>query len=257
MNSEYIDFLKSKIFKTDEYDQFNLLFEALESFLSKDNNQIAIVERSYIYGGRSLFASLVPSPAQPIVIDYQPIQADSRTNYQGSWIDESGFQFQKAAETILDLGTGYRFSFKSQDAETLLIPNVLHHCRDFPSLMESLQLALPSLRRVFIFDSYLREGHQTPDDYCRYTPSALESVMRKLGFGQVALRETGNIFDGMLYLISQARWQLENASELADLRNSIDAIVPRLCSIRRDERYRSLGRPHAFLSTAYAMSFER
>ncbi len=94
-------------------------------------------------------------------------------------------------------------------------------------------------------------------DYCRYTPLALGLVMRNVGFGQVALRETGNIFDDLLYLICQARWQLENVPEMADLRDSIDAIVPGLRSICRDERYRSLGRPHAFLSTAYAMSFER
>lgn len=257
MQTSYLDYLKSRIFKTDEYDQFNLLFDAVGDFLSAGRGVVAIVERSYIYGGRSLFSPLVPPPARSIIIDYRPVSADGRANYQGSWIDDSGFQFQKAAETIVDLGTGYRFSFTSLEADTLLLPNVLHHCRDFPSLMEGLQAALPSLRRVFIFDSYLREGHQTPDDYCRYTPSALEAVMRKLGFGHVGLRETGNIFDGLLYLISQARWQLENAPELNDLRNSIDAIVPRLRSIRRDERYRSLGREHAFLSTAYAMSFER
>jgi len=33
--------------------------------------------------------------------------------------------------------------------------------------------------------------------------------------------------------------------------------VPQLRLIRRDERYRSLGRPHASMSTAYAMTFER
>jgi hypothetical protein len=257
MKKKYINFLKHKIFKTDEYDQFNLLLESVEEFVANYNHRVAIMERSYIYGGRSLFAPLVSTDSKPVVIDYRPDSADARVNYQGSWIDESGFQFQNASETILDLGTGYQFSFKKLGADSLLIPNVLHHCRDFPSLIEGLQTALPNLRRVYIFDSYLREGHQAPDDYCRYTPSALELVMRKLGFGKVTLRETGNIFDGLLYLISQAQWQLENAPELNDLRILIDEIVPRLRSIRHDVRYRSLGRPHAFLTTAYAMSFER
>ena len=257
MTPAYVDFLKHNIFKVVEYDQFELFFDAVGPFLEPCCGEVAIVERSYIYGGRSLFAPLVPAVAQPVVIDYRPESADRRSNYQGSWLDQSGFDFPQAAETVLDLGTGYRFSFNHLDSDTLLIPNVLHHCRDFPSLMSNMQAAMPDLRRVFIFDSYLREGHQTPDDFCRYTPSALESIMRALGFGKVALRETGNIFDGLLYLISQARWQLDNAPELSELRASIDAIVPQLRSIRRDERYRFLGRPHAFLSTAYAMTFER
>jgi hypothetical protein len=257
MNPAYVEFLKRDIFKVAEYDQFELLFDALSDFLASDGNGVVILERSYIYGGRSLFAPLVPAASQPIVVDYRPVSADSRSNYQGSWIDRSGFEFPIARESIVDLGTGYRFSFDRLEADTLVIPNVLHHCRDFPSLMEVMQAAMPGLCRVFVFDSYLREGHQTPDDFCRYTPAALEQVMRRLGFGRITQRETGNIFDGLLYMVSQARWQLDNAPELADLRQSIDAIVPRLREVRRDERYRPLGRPHAFMSTAYAMIFER
>jgi hypothetical protein len=257
MNSAYIDFLKHDIFNVAEYDQFELLFDALGAFLAPCLGKVAILERSYIYGGRSLFAPLVREPASAVVIDYRPESANTRANYQGSWLDVSGFDFLRATETVSDLGTRYRFSFNCLDAETLLIPNVLHHCRDFPALIADLQAALPNLERVFIFDSYLREGHQTPDDFCRYTPSALKSVMGALGFSQVVVRETGNIFDGILYLISQARWQLNNAPELAELRKEIDNIVPKLQAIRREECYRSLGRPHASLSTAYAISFKK
>lgn len=257
MTPSYVDFLRHKIFKVAEYDQYELFFDAVGPFLEPCCGEVAIIERSYIYGGRSLFAPLVSAAARPVVIDYRPESADGRSNYQGSWLDQSGFDFPQAAETVFDLGTGYRFSFNHLGSDTMLIPNVLHHCRDFPLLMSKMQAAMPDLRRVFVFDSYLREGHQTPDDFCRYTPSALESVMRALGFGKVTLRETGNIFDGLLYLISQARWQLDNAPELNDLRSSIDAIVPQLRMIRRDERYRLLGRPHARLSTAYVMTFER
>lgn len=257
MTPAYVEFLKHEIFKVTEYDQFELFFDAVRPFLEPCCGEVAIVERSYIYGGRSLFAPLVPAVARAVVIDFRTKSADKRSNFQGSWLERSGFDFPHATETVIDSGTGYRLSFNHLDSDSLLVPNVLHHCRDFPSMMSSMQAAMPSLRRVFVFDSYLREGHQIPDDFCRYTPSALESVMRALGFDKVTLRETGNIFDGLLYLISQARWQLDNAPELNDLRSSIDAIVPQLRLIRRDERYRSLGRPHASMSTAYAMTFER
>lgn len=257
MNERYLQFLKTEIFKTEEYHQFNLLFDAALEFLSNTSGQVAILERSYIYGGRSLFAQLVSPASRAIVIDYRPLSAETRANFQGSWLDESEFSFQRAANSITDLGSDYHFSFERLDAQALIIPNVLHHCRDFPSMMKSLESLIPSLRHIFIYDSYLREGHQTPDDYCRYTPSALKCVMRELGFEESNLTETGNIFDGILYLLSQAEWQLETYKELSDLRSSLNSIVPRLRGIRSDPKYRFLGRPYAYLSTAYAMSFTR
>jgi hypothetical protein len=253
----YLEFLKQKIFKTAEFDQFNLLFDALARFLARPTGEVAILERSYIYGGRSLFAPLLPAGTPTSIIDYRPVSADSRSNYQGHWIDQCGLEFPTAAQEIVDLGTGYRMSFSRLDTMTLLVPNVLHHCRDFADLVGHLQAAMPQLQRVFVFDSYLREGHQTPDDFCRYTPSALERVMRAGGFGRVELEETGNVFDAILYLISQARWQLENAPELAQLKQSMDELEPILREIRRNKKYRPLGRPHAYMATAYAMSFER
>jgi hypothetical protein len=249
MNSSYIDFLKTEIFKTTEYHQFNLLFDALESFFLVPTKGVVILERSYIYGGRSLFKPLVPQNHSVSVIDYKPASAETRSNYQGSWIDKFDFEFPLAEHLINDLGTGYQFSFVRLEADTLLIPNVLHHCRDFPGLMANIQSSMPKLRTVLIFDSYLRENHQAPDDFCRYTPAA--------GFPNSNIKETGNVFDGILYLISQARWQLENAPNLADIKIAFDQLQPRLREIRNEEQFRSLGRPHAFMSTAYSMQFHR
>jgi hypothetical protein len=258
MNSPYAAFLKREVFKTHEYQQFELLFDALAGLLERPVGKVAILERAYIYGGRSLFAGLLPDDGEKVVIDYRPESAEARSNYQGSWLDGSSFDYPMADQSIIDCSTGYRFSFDTLAVRTLLIPNVLHHCRDFPDLMASFLSSMPSLERVFIFDSYLREAHQAPDDFCRYTPAALEVVMRRLGFVVGRREEIGNVFDGILYLVSQAGWHLKNDPRLAEVRGLLeDRLVPMLRDIRSSPDWRPLGRPYASLSTAYALTFER
>lgn len=258
MNIDYASFLKREIFKTHEYRQFELLFEALSDLQAQPLGPAAILERAYIYGGRSIFCGLLSGGSPPVVIDYRPQSAETRSNYQGSWLEQSGFVYPVASESVVDGETSYRFSFETLDTRTLLIPNVLHHCRDFPDLMAKLLSRMPLLKQVFIFDSYLREAHQTPDDFCRFTPAALESVMHRLGFTETRREETGNIFDAILYLVSQAGWQLKNDPRLTDARELLEGrVVPALRGLRADPQWRPLGRPHASMATAYAITFQR
>lgn len=254
--SVYSDFLKKEIFKVSEYHQFNLLFDSLSNFKYAENEHVAILERSYIYNGKSIFAGLVDAKDITIV-DYKTEQSSDRSGYQSSWVDNSNFEYPLASAFVKDTGQNHEIGFKSLNCETLLIPNVLHHCRDFPHLAEKLTAAMPDLQRIYIFDSYLRENHQNPDDFCRYTPSALSNAMEKLGFKTEKLEEIGNIFDAILYFISQANVVLE-APELSDLKTLVKGdLVPRLREIREDEKYRPLGRPFATASTAYAMTFQK
>lgn len=255
--SSYASFLKTDVFKTEEFAQFELFFQAMRTLPVDPGSKVAILERAFIYNGQSIFANLVPAGATVTVIDYRPTSADDRAGYQSSWLDTSGFDYPRATARISDTGDNHMLDFDRLDCDMLLIPNVLHHCRNFPSLMDRLMVAMPNLKRVFIFDSSLRENHQAPDDFCRYTPSALEDVMRPRGFQTEALEETGNIFDAILYFISQAKVPL-TSPELSDLRAKLETeIVPRLRQVRHDEKYRPLGRPFASATTAYAMTFKR
>lgn len=255
--TEYADFLKKNVFKVVEYDQFNLLFDAMGAFSAANCAHAAIIERSYIYSDKSIFAGLFPPATHTHVIDYRPESADERAGYQSSWLDASGFDYPLAKDKIVDHRSHFSFSFDTLDCDTLAIPNVLHHCRDFPTLFAHLLKRMPNLKRVFVFDSYLRENHQNPDDFCRYTPSALSDVMAQKGFATTQLEETGNIFDAILYFISQAHVTLQRP-EMSELRALLEDIaVPRLREVRNDRSLQPLGRKYASASTGYAMTFER
>ena len=256
MLQDYKNFLKTEVFKTDEYLQFSLLLDAISQFDLGTHNHTAILERAYIYSGKSIFSGLVEN-SKASVIDYKCLSASERSGFQASWIEKTTFDFQEADYQINDLGSKYEFSFDSLDCDSLIIPNVLHHCRDFRGLLEQIICKLPSLDEILIFDSYLREEHQIPDDYQRYTPSALTNLLSDLNFQLTKQDEVGNVFDAILYFISQAQEVLK-FPELSETRKLLnEAVIPNLKQIRESEKYRPLGRTHANIATGYAMSFKK
>ncbi|CAE7405488.1 GNE [Symbiodinium microadriaticum] len=125
---------------------------------------VVLLERSFIYNGSSIFAGLIAAD-NVTVLDYRPENAADRVGYQSAWLVDSGYSYQVAEGGVFDTGNGYQFDLPDGPMDSLLIPNILHHCRDFPELIKGVLDRRPGLRRVFVFDSYLRENHQEPDDY--------------------------------------------------------------------------------------------
>jgi SAM-dependent methyltransferase len=70
---------------------------------------------------------------------------------------------------------------------TELLEHVPHPA---PLLAEVLRVLRPG-GRLFLTVPYLWPLHDVPDDQFRYTPFALERVLRDAGFGDVELRATG------------------------------------------------------------------
>jgi hypothetical protein len=258
VNKDYTQFLKEKIFKTKEFAQFDLLFDSLDDFF-RDNKEksVLLLERSHIYNGKSIFAGLVPRDREVRVIDFRMQNADTRSGYQASWLNDGEFEFKTSQDVIVDTGTSFNFSSDNYPEEILLIPNVLHHCGDFELLLKTFLKKAPHLKKIYIFDSYIRENHQNPDDFSRYTLQGLERVLAKFGFDSFDKRETGNVFDVLRYFISQAEkvLQFDENRELGELlRNHV---VPLLDEKKLDPKYRSLGRPYASLASAYSVIFKR
>ena len=252
----YKEFLKTEVFKTDEYLQFSLLLDAISQFDIDTHNHTAILERAYIYSGKSIFSGLVEK-SKASVIDYKCLSASERSGFQASWIEKATFNFQEANHQIKDLGAKYEFSFDSLDCDSLIIPNVLHHCRDFKGLLEQIVYKFPNLDEILIFDSYLREEHQIPDDYQRYTPSGLKTLLNDLNFQLTRQDEVGNVFDAILYFISQAQEVLK-FPELSETRKLLNVtVIPNLKQVRESEKYRPLGRAHANIATGFAMIFKK
>lgn len=255
MNEKSIKYLREKIFKTDEYHQFELLFRQARKIEKKAAAPIAILERAYIYNGKSIFSSVF-SKKVIVPIDYRPRSSKEREGFQASWLEKAGLKCLSAASSVTDAGESFVFNLQNKKIRTLFIPNVLHHCRDFPKLLKGVHSRLPALKEIYVFDSYIRENHQDPDDFCRYTPSALQVVLKKVGFREISREESGNVFDCILYFISQAEENLKKP-ENKELKSFINKALPFLKEKRTNKNYRTLGRRYASAATSYSMCFKK
>tara|TARA_Y100001970_G_C14119901_1_gene795684 strand:+ start:236 stop:1003 length:768 start_codon:yes stop_codon:yes gene_type:complete len=252
----YKNFLKKNIFKTDEYDQFNLLFNDFEKINKMKLKHVMILERSHIYNGFSIFSPLIKTKTISVV-DYRFKNiSNNRVGYQYNWIKDSRYNFVKSKYLITDCFNSFNFNFKKNDCEFLLIPNVLHHCSDFQKMLKNLLKRLPKIKYIYIFDSSLRETHQYPFDYARHTPSSIKNIMFNFKFKNLSLKETGNAFDVLLYFISQSKKILAN-KENSYLNNQIKKIVPELKRKRKLKKWQNLGRKYAKLNSAFSMIFEK
>jgi len=255
MNEKSIKYLRQNVFKTEEYYQFELLFQQAREIETESQGPLGILERAYIYNGKSIFSSIF-SEIRVEPIDYRPVSANERQGFQTTWIEQAGLKCQTAKSSVTDKGEKFCFKIKNKKIKTIFIPNVVHHCRDLLSLIKGLKRRLPRLNRIYIFDSYIRENHQDPDDFCRYTPAALIKLFKLNGFRLQKQKETGNIFDCILYFISQAEKNL-NYPENKILKNEIQKIIPLLKEKRKNVKYRALGRKHASASTGYTLQFSK
>ena len=89
----YKRFLETKIFKIDEYYQFKLLIDDLYGINKYKFSHIAIIERSFIYSGKSIFSPIFKAKNISI-IDYQfKSMQKSRKGLQAEWIEKENYNF--------------------------------------------------------------------------------------------------------------------------------------------------------------------
>ena len=256
MNKQAAKFLKKNIFKTDEFYQFELLFKNISRLESKSPKPLAVLERAYIYDGISIFSVLFKDLNKLIFLDYRPKSAKRRRGFQSKWITKTKLSFSKVEIKVIDTGKKFIIKNKLPNIRSLFLPNVLHHCRNFEDLLKTLVKKAKQLKKIYVFDSYIRENHQDPDDYCRFTPSALTEVLKKINFKEVSRQEIGNVFDVILYFVSQAKEILRRKENLK-LSQKLYKLLPDLKKRRKSKKYRSLGRPHASACSAYFIEYKK
>ena len=125
-NQPYANFLKNQIFKINEQASFSIMFNMFNK-INTYNQKSIILERSFIYSGKSIFAGLLNSSCD--IVDYRCSNSNLRSGFQSSWIDKSNFEFQNANFVYNE--NHYSNNNICSDAKILIIPNVLHHCKDF------------------------------------------------------------------------------------------------------------------------------
>lgn len=199
---KHLEFLHEGIFKTKtKWPHFNRLLDDIVR-LGKEvspADTVAIFERSYVYGGDSLFAPLFGS-CNLVLVDCQTLTATERGGYQKHWTEDERCVHITSHFKAPITATG----LDSESVDLLVVPNVIHHERDQDAMFTEFSRVMKKGARGYIFEALLRELHQMPDDYLRYTPWGFEYMFEKSGLKLSTYVPVGGPFEAISYCWDQA-----------------------------------------------------
>lgn len=202
LKRKHLKFLRNTVFQVhNKWPQYNCLFDDLSAIAENTNKstRILILERAYIFNGYSLFAPLFHN-GDITVLDCITLSASERGAYQHDLINHADFFKHKAdlASPIYDTG------LPSDYFDIVVCPNVTHHVRDQDRMFEEMSRIIKPNGVGYIFEALVRELHQMPDDYVRYTPWGFEYMLEKAGLKLSKVSLTGGPFEAIAYCWDQA-----------------------------------------------------
>ena len=247
-------FLKEKIFQIgNKWPHFERLIQDVEKIGQsvKETDTVAILERSYIYGGVSLFAPLF-NRCNLISIDCQTLTAEERGGYQANWTNDARCLHIKSAKKAPITNT----TLQDNSCDILIVPNVVHHERDQDGMFNEFFRILKPGGRGYIFEALLRELHQIPDDYVRYTPWGFEYMLQKSGLNMVDYKTSGGPFEAISYCWDQALQYIPDG-EQEELKSWFKSKhFQELLDL--DKKYpENVKRDHTSFPVAYSVYFEK
>jgi SAM-dependent methyltransferase len=199
---KHVEILRNRVFESTKFQpQFDLLISDLLAIRSELKSSMCVVsiERMLLYG-ENLFSPLFDF-VRYVSLDSSPKSADSRGAYNAHLISHPDF-IKRDCESIRCDPTD--LDFPDAAADVVLIPNLVHHVENQGKLwLEAARILKPG-GFLYVFEPTLRELHQDPDDYLRYTPNGLRSVLRQYGLETLSISTTGGPFTAIAYCWSQA-----------------------------------------------------
>jgi len=250
----HLAFLHEKIFQTGtKWPQFKRMLEDVANLASSlpDGADVLILERAYVYGGDSLFAPLFPKQKMEVV-DCELQTTAKRDGYQKSWTNDPRCIHVKADRRAPITATG----LPDKCADALLVPNVVHHVADQDGMFREMARLLRPGGTGYIFEALVRELHQAPDDYVRYTPWGFGEVLRRQGLDMTGWTPTGGPFEAIAYCWIQALQYLPETERKERERWFYERHFPEL--LKLDVSYpTNTFRPHTSFPVAYSIHFRR
>ena len=200
---QHLLMLKEKVFQVDEvWPQYRLLLDDLCELSAAMSSKTTVVsiERSLLYGGWSLIAPLFQH-TQFTAIDCSPKSADERGAYNQNKMDDPRF----IQIPINRRASIYETGLPEGQADLVLVPNLVHHISDQKSLFSELARIVKPGGKVYVFEALVREIHQAPDDFLRYTPHGLGCAFSEAGLKpESPPRTEGGPFQVITYCWTQA-----------------------------------------------------
>lgn len=250
----HLDFLYQAVFQVyTKWPHFARLLEDVQALAAQAeaHQTVVCLERSYVYGGDSLFAPLFEK-GRFISIDCETETAAERGGYQAHWLEDprvihitSNFKAPISATTLPDAS-----------ADVVMVPNVVHHVREQEAMFAEIARLLKPGGTGYIFEAVLRELHQIPDDYVRYTPWGMETMLNRQGLQMTQWKPAGGPFEAIAYCWVQALQYLPEAERAQKEQWFYQQHFPELMAM--DQRYpENLARAHTAFPVGYGLFFTK
>ncbi len=214
---KHIVMLKERVLQIARWPHYQLLLDDLLELVERAGTpsdadeaaklKVLSLERTLLYGGKSMFAPLFYGHDYRIR-EASPESAYERGPYNQGMLDSRFMEYGKAATNF------YR---GPADYDLVLVPNALHHIdvSDYGHHGLFYDINHHALRPggyLYIFEQLIEEIHQKPDDYVRYTPDGLSSLLQAAGYQIEWVRTTGNIFTSTAFLLDNILEYIEGGT---------------------------------------------
>ncbi len=201
LEKHYSALRKDVFFVDKKWPQFDILFKDIITLSKKykKNKNVISIERGGLYGNISIFAPFFNS-VNFLSIDSSEEVIKKRGAYNKK------FTINKDIIKIpIDIHTDYKkIKIKEKTADLILIPNLMHHIYDHKFLIKKCSKILKKNGKIYIFEPILREIHQKPSDYFRFTPFGMSKILGDCGFKVIKTNLSGGPFSATAYCWDQA-----------------------------------------------------
>ena len=193
---DHENYLRNNIFYTNnKWPQYNLLIDDIKTLSknTKKNKRILFIERRNLYGDVSLLAPFFNVNFLRS-IEYSTKNILKRKIYVKNLKQEKKIIVKKFKDEKL----------KKNFYDLIIIPNVIHHTENVELLLKKSFNYLRKKGQIYIFEPILREIHQEPDDFLRFTPMGMKKKLENIGFKKIKYKTTGGAFSSTIYCLDQA-----------------------------------------------------
>jgi SAM-dependent methyltransferase len=126
--------------------------------------------------GAQPYRRLLPSDTEYIGLDDERAQAD----------------FGYAIPDVRLISEEGRWPVRDSQADVVLATETLEHVPDPPAFLEEAHRCLRPGGRLVLTVPFAARWHYIPNDYWRFTPSALRILLERAGFDQIVVNARGN-----------------------------------------------------------------
>ncbi len=194
--------LAEKVFQTETlWPHFGQLLRDVRRLAGETPHGVTVVslERTLLYGGISLVAPFF-AEHDFVSVDCSPESADARGAYNRAMVDDPRCIAIPCDRRAPIEATGLDDAM----ADLVMVPNLVHHVADQDALFAEMARITRPGGEVYVFEPLVRELHQIPDDFLRYTPFGMQRVMRKAGLEPGEAELEGGPFSVIAYCWTQA-----------------------------------------------------